>query len=140
MVVLGTDGPAWALVIAQQGPEIAVDVMRQVRGVRLLTVTADVEHDRIVAAGEASHFDRYSAAWDVTEALTDLWSVFCDETVGLRVVVSSLQVDVPGVYFAEAVCTRRRWATLSQSMLVHHSVHEPGLAGTPRDLGTYHTP
>lgn len=123
MVVLGFDQPMWAEVIGQQGPEIAAAVMAEVSTVGELVLDADVAENRVVAVGAAHHRDRYTAAWNVTEALTELFIGFGEGAAGLRLVIGGLQVDVPAVYFTEAIFTRRRWATLSRSMLVHSSVH-----------------
>lgn len=124
MVVLGFDEPAWVTVVREKGPELAVAVMAEVPGVRQLVVTPDLAAGRVIASGVPAHHDRYTTAWNVTEALTELWGGLVDETVSLRVVVGSLQTDVPGRYFAEKRYTRNRWATLSFTMLVHTAVHD----------------
>lgn len=137
MVVLGADVPMWAAILQQRGPEITVAVMAET-GMRDLVLTADPTAARVEAVGRSRRPDRYTTAWTVTEALTELFTGFADETVSLRVVVESLQVDVPGDYFAAGVLTRRRWSVLSTSRLVHSSVHDDPSTGLFRDTGAHH--
>lgn len=127
MAVLGFDQPPWHTILEQRGPEIAAAVMAEIPGIRRLVIEAGA--DRVIAAGVAAHRDRYSTAWNVTEALTGLWDMIGDDTVGLRVIVGSLQTDVPGAYFAERRFTRNRWATLSTSMLISARDDEGGGVG-----------
>lgn len=128
MVVLGFDEPTWVNVLRAKGPEIAAAVMAEVPGIRQLVVEPDIDAGRVVAAGVSNDRDRYTTAWKVTGALTELWNGIADQTVSLRVIVGSLQTDVPGAYFQERRFTRNRWATHSFSMLVH-AEHDEGAVG-----------
>lgn len=124
MAVLGFDVPAWAVAINTNGPEIAAAVMRDLPVVRELVLEADVDVRRVVASCTVAHHDQYGAAYEITEQLASLWSGFADDTVGLRVHVNALQVDVPGQFFTDPGpgVRRRRWAALSSSQLAHRSI------------------
>lgn len=82
--------------------------------------------------------DRYRTAFDATEASRE---ALCrsGEQLSLRVVVGSLQVDVPGAYFREQP-SRRRWMEMSRFRLVHTPMHRTGGADIGSEQGFDHTP
>jgi hypothetical protein len=129
MVVLGFEKPMWVEIIERRGPELAFAVMAEVPTIERLSIEADIAGGRVIATGDTNHRDQYGTAWAVTEALTELWSGFADQSVGLRVTVGALQVDVPGAYFEAGILERRRWATLSSSMLVNRPRRDDGAVG-----------
>lgn len=111
MAVMGFDSVDW-----WRDPRLAASIENTAPVSR---VALDFDGGRLTVRCTTKRDDRHSAAWAVTEALTPLWSAIVDPSVGLRVIVDALQVDVSPRFFADGVHTRQRWAALSSSMLAN---------------------